>query len=71
MPFESGWYGEVLRCLMPFLFRKVPNYSLVKFVALSDTITSGEPNVANNFLNKELVVADVAELVICTSNHLE
>ena len=54
---------------MPFFFRKVLNSSLVKFVALY-TITTGNPNVANDFL-KEMVVADVEELVICTSNHLE
>ena len=63
MPFEAGWwYGGVLRCLIPFFFRKVSNSSLVKLVALSDTIISGKPKVANDFLNKVIVVADVDEL---------
>ena len=34
-------YGEQLPCLMPIKMQKLENSSIVKLVALSDTVTRG------------------------------
>ena len=58
------WWGPKVFNLISFFFRMCSNSSLVKFEkALSDMITSGNPRVAKDFLIKEMVVAEVKELV--------
>ena len=42
-PFDAGWYGAVVRCLMPFMSVKWLNSLLVKTEPLSVTIVSGIP----------------------------
>ena len=48
-------------CLMPFFFRNSVNSALTKARALSDTSTSGKPNVANDLRNDSIVDDDVDE----------
>lgn len=50
------------------ILKNVSNSSLVKFVALSDTTTSGKPKVANDRLSKAMVAEDVVTDVGCTSS---
>ena len=46
-PFEEGWYGAYLTCLMPLRALNFENIFLLKLLALSDMITGGLPCVAN------------------------
>ena len=46
---------------------KIPNFSLVKLVALSETNISGKPRLANDFLNSSTVAVVVVEDVILHS----
>ena len=63
-PFEAGWYGGVLTCLTPLLLRNSANSLLVNVVALSETITSGNPIEANDFLTSSIVTALVVVVVM-------
>ena len=65
-PFDAGWYGGVLTCRTLLRLRKSANSSLVKFAALSETITSGRPSVANVVLNRLMVAADELDVVLWT-----
>ena len=42
-PLDAGWYGALVRCLMPLRWTNAANSSLVKAVPLTETITSGNP----------------------------
>ena len=55
----------LLTCFVPFIFK---NVSLVKFVSLSESRTSGNPKVEKNFLTKEMVATDEETAVGTTWN---
>ena len=46
----------------PFFFKNCSNLSLVNFAALSETITSGNPRLANDLIIREIVAADVDDI---------
>ncbi len=52
-------------------FQECLDSSLVKAVALSDTTTSGTPNVANDLRIIAIVVADVDVDTMCISVHFK
>ena len=59
-PLEAGWYGALVRCLMPFARVKAANSALVNGVPLSETSTSGRPCVPKTDLSLSMVDWDVA-----------
>ena len=55
------------------MFHAILFQKKVKFVTreVCRVMTSGKPSDAKDFLIREMVVADVDDVVICTSSHLE
>ena len=70
-PFEAGWYGAEVVCLMPLLLRNDSNSSLTKPVPLSVTIISGRPNYANIVRSSSMTEFDDVEGVHTASIHFE
>ena len=54
-----------------FFCRNSVNSVLTNACALSETITSGNPHEANDFLRASIVVADVDVRHRCISSHFE
>ena len=70
-PFDAGWYGADVTCLIPFFSRKVSNSSLVKQAPLSVTNISGRPKRENVDLSSSITTDDVDEDVTNTLIHFE
>ena len=54
-PLEVGWYGILLRCLMPLASVNMANSALMKGVPLSDTKTSGRTCVSKTDLSFSMI----------------
>ena len=70
-PFDEGWYGAVVICLMPFLLMNSLNSALVNDDPLSETTTSGSPWLANNILSLLRVASVDVDGTTEMSIHLE
>ena len=69
-PFEAGWYGATFWWAIPFSPTNFWNSALVKTVALSETITRGNPKIEKIFLSFSMVETEVVLDIMWTSNHL-
>ena len=70
-PLDAEWYGDENKCLIPLMRKKCSNSELVKFRALSVTITDSKPNRAKMLHRDEMMAVDVVDFITLTSNHLE
>ena len=70
-PFEDGWYGAHLICLMPFFFMKSANSSATNWGPLSETTCSGNPWAEKSW--RRVAMVWIAEVVVISNilGHLE
>ncbi|GFX82660.1 hypothetical protein TNCV_1193351 [Trichonephila clavipes] len=69
--FPSGWYGVEKRGQAPKIFKNSCVKLAVKFVALSNTITSGIPVLLNISSSASHLLLAVSDLSGIASGHLE
>ena len=70
-PFDEGWYGAVVKCLMPFRRMNSSNSFDTNAGPLSDPRVSGKPCVVKVTHNFSMAADDVVDGTMCTSIYFE
>ena len=72
-PFDEGWYGAVVKCLMPFRHDAMNSSNSFDMNAgpLSDPRVSGNPCVSKVTHNFSMAADDVVDGTMCTSIYFE